>query len=77
MKAAKRCKSCRAFASSEEELRATGQYRVLTPNQMVEETSAKGPAAYVLCHPLMGGIPPETGWRSLRLLEKEVMPRLP
>jgi hypothetical protein len=26
---------------------------------------------------LMGGIPPETGWRSLRLLEKEVMPRLP
>jgi alkanesulfonate monooxygenase SsuD/methylene tetrahydromethanopterin reductase-like flavin-dependent oxidoreductase (luciferase family) len=62
---------------SEEDLRATGQYRVFTPNQFVELNAAKGPAAYVLCHPLMGGIPPETGWRSLRLLEKEVMPRLP
>jgi alkanesulfonate monooxygenase SsuD/methylene tetrahydromethanopterin reductase-like flavin-dependent oxidoreductase (luciferase family) len=61
---------------SEEELRATGQYRVLTPDQLVAETAPKGPAGYVLCHPLMGGIPPEVGWRSLRLLESEVMPRL-
>jgi hypothetical protein len=62
--------------TSEEQLRASGQYRVFTPDQFVERTAALGPAAYVLCHPLMGGIPPETGWRSLRLLEKEVMPRL-
>ena len=57
-------------------LRATGQYRVLTPDDFVAEISARGPMAFVNCHPLMGGIPPEVAWRSLRLLETEVMPRL-
>ena len=42
-----------------EALRATGQYRVLTPDQMVSELSEQGPFAFVAFHPLMGGIPPE------------------
>lgn len=57
-------------------LRATGQYRVITPDEMVEELQAKGPAAFAMFHPLMGGIPPELGWESLRLFEAEVLPRL-
>jgi hypothetical protein len=30
----------------------------------------------VLLHPLMGGIPPELGWESLELFERQVLPRL-
>ena len=35
-----------------------------------------GPFAFSMFHPLVGGLPPEAGWRSLRLLEREVLPRL-
>ncbi len=59
-----------------EALRATGQYRVLTPDQMVSELSEQGPFAFVAFHPLMGGIPPELAWDSLHLFEHEVLPRL-
>lgn len=57
-------------------LRATGQYRVLTPDEFVEEMKAKGEFGFALFHPMMGGIPPEVGWESLRLFENEVLPRL-
>ena len=56
-------------------LRATGQYRVLTPDQMVAELNDQGEFAFVAFHPLMG-IPPELAWESLRLFEHEVLPRL-
>jgi len=57
-------------------LRQLGQYRVLTPDQMVAELQAQGPFAFVAFHPLMGGIPPALAWESLRLFEHEVLPRL-
>jgi alkanesulfonate monooxygenase SsuD/methylene tetrahydromethanopterin reductase-like flavin-dependent oxidoreductase (luciferase family) len=57
-------------------LRATGQYRVITPDQMVAELQEKGPLGFGLFHPMMGGIPPALAWESLRLFEKEVLPRL-
>jgi alkanesulfonate monooxygenase SsuD/methylene tetrahydromethanopterin reductase-like flavin-dependent oxidoreductase (luciferase family) len=57
-------------------LRGTGQYRVITPDELVAELHAKGPYGFALFHPLMGGIPPEIGWESLRLFETEVLPRL-
>ncbi len=59
-----------------ETLRKTGQYRVLTPDQLVAELKDKGPYGFALFHPLMGGIPPELGWESLRLFESDVLPRL-
>jgi alkanesulfonate monooxygenase SsuD/methylene tetrahydromethanopterin reductase-like flavin-dependent oxidoreductase (luciferase family) len=59
-----------------EALRATGQYRVLTPDQMVSELSEQGPFGFVAFHPLMGGIPPELAWDSLHLFEHDVLPRL-
>jgi hypothetical protein len=57
-------------------LRATGQYRVLTPDDLVAELKVGGPFSFALFHPMMGGIPPELGWSSLRLFEEEVLPRV-
>jgi alkanesulfonate monooxygenase SsuD/methylene tetrahydromethanopterin reductase-like flavin-dependent oxidoreductase (luciferase family) len=58
------------------QLRATGQYRVLRPAELVTELSGPGPRSLTV-HPLMGGIPPKVAWESLRLLEQEVIPALP
>jgi alkanesulfonate monooxygenase SsuD/methylene tetrahydromethanopterin reductase-like flavin-dependent oxidoreductase (luciferase family) len=57
-------------------LRATGQYRVLTPDDLVGELKDAGPFGYALFHPMMGGIPPDLAWSSLHLFEHEVLPRL-
>ena len=59
-----------------DELRATGQYRVLTPSQLVAELQAGGPFASATLHPMMGGIPPAVAWESLHLIQDEVIPAL-
>jgi alkanesulfonate monooxygenase SsuD/methylene tetrahydromethanopterin reductase-like flavin-dependent oxidoreductase (luciferase family) len=56
-----------------DELRTTGQYRVLTPGQLVEEQKAS-PFPFVFLHPMCGGMPVELAWSSLRLFENEVLP---
>ncbi len=63
-------------ASDPDGLRQTGQYRVITPDELVAELKEKGPQGFALFHPLMGGIPPELAWESLHLFEREVLPRL-
>jgi alkanesulfonate monooxygenase SsuD/methylene tetrahydromethanopterin reductase-like flavin-dependent oxidoreductase (luciferase family) len=65
-----------ATVSDADTLRGTGQYRVLTPEQLVAELKAKGELGFAMFHPLMGGTPPELGWQSLRLFETEVLPKL-
>ena len=60
-------------ADSVDELRATGSYAVLTPEEYVEELRA-APFPFAMLHPMCGGTPPELAWSSLRLLEEEVMP---
>lgn len=62
--------------SSPDELRATGQYRVVTPDELAKELRDGGPYAFALFHPMMGGIPPELAWSSLHLFEREVLPQL-
>lgn len=60
-------------ARSVDDLRRSGVYRVVTPEECVrlaEETDQ------VLLHPLMGGLPPAIGWESLELFADEVLPRL-
>ena len=57
-------------------LAETGQYRVLTPDDLVTELQAKGPFGFTMFHPLCGGVPPDMAWESLRLFEHEVLPRL-
>ncbi len=55
------------------ELRASGSYDVLTPEEHVRELEAASfPFAFL--HPMCGGIPPELAWSSLRLFEREVLP---
>jgi hypothetical protein len=61
------------MVEDDEELRASGQYAVLTPEQLIQELK-DGPFPFTLLHPLCGGMPPELAWSSLRLFEKEVLP---
>jgi alkanesulfonate monooxygenase SsuD/methylene tetrahydromethanopterin reductase-like flavin-dependent oxidoreductase (luciferase family) len=56
-----------------DQLRATGQYRVLSPGQFVDEMKA-APFPSAMFHPLCGGMPPDLAWSSLRLFEHEVLP---
>jgi alkanesulfonate monooxygenase SsuD/methylene tetrahydromethanopterin reductase-like flavin-dependent oxidoreductase (luciferase family) len=56
-----------------DELRASGQYAVLTPEQFVDELKS-APVPFAQLHPMCGGIPPELAWSSLRLFEREVLP---
>jgi len=55
-----------------ERLKASGMWRVVTPDECVDLGRAAGA---VPLHPLMGGIPPEWGWESLELFVDRVMPR--
>ncbi|WP_405805746.1 LLM class flavin-dependent oxidoreductase [Streptomyces sp. NBC_01187] len=68
----------RARATTVQELREEGLYRFVTPQECLELV-ARQPEddRQVLLHPLCGGMPVEEGWRSLRLLAEEVIPRLP
>jgi len=65
-----------APVSDVDALRATGQYRVLTPDDLVAELAPKGPFGFAMLHPMVGGLPPALAWESLRLFETEVLPQL-
>ncbi len=73
-------KDQRAYAHargrSVEELRAEGKYRVLTPEQCLAYAAEKGERAAFHFPALVGGTPPEIGWRSLELFADKVMPFL-
>jgi hypothetical protein len=60
-------------AATEDEVRRSGVYRVVTPEQCMAIAAEHG---RVLLHPLMGGIDPQLGWASLRLFAEEVLPRI-
>lgn len=57
-------------------LRASGTYQVLTPIECIALLRELGEDAWVFVHPLMGGMDPELGWQSLKLLVDEVIPAL-
>ena len=61
---------------SAEELRASGDYPILTPEELIERARAMGPLDSILLHPLMGGLDPEFSWQCLRLVESRVLPAL-
>ena len=63
-------------AESIEDLKASPQYLVGTPDQVVEAAGqglADGRATF---NPLAGGLPPDISWASLELFASEVMPRI-
>ncbi|MFD9222126.1 LLM class flavin-dependent oxidoreductase [Streptomyces sp. NPDC060064] len=61
----------RSQATTVEELRREGVYRVVTPDECAE---ADGES--LVLHPLCGGMPLDEGWRSLHLFAERVLPRL-
>lgn len=58
-------------ARTVDDLRRSSAYRVVTPTQAVELVGRFGMLSLV---PLCGGVPPELAWRSLRLIEEQVLP---
>jgi alkanesulfonate monooxygenase SsuD/methylene tetrahydromethanopterin reductase-like flavin-dependent oxidoreductase (luciferase family) len=60
-------------AQSAGELRRSGVYSVVTPDECVALAKQHG---RIILHPLMGGMPPALGWEGLRLFETEVLPRI-
>jgi alkanesulfonate monooxygenase SsuD/methylene tetrahydromethanopterin reductase-like flavin-dependent oxidoreductase (luciferase family) len=56
-----------------DDLRASGSYLVLRPEEYVARIEAD-PASFPLLHPLCGGMPVDLAWASLRLFEHEVLP---
>jgi alkanesulfonate monooxygenase SsuD/methylene tetrahydromethanopterin reductase-like flavin-dependent oxidoreductase (luciferase family) len=61
------------LVSSIEELKASGSYIIVTPEAAVPLARQ---FKNLTLHPLMGGLDPEIGWRSLRLFVDEVLPAL-
>jgi len=59
-----------------DEVKASGRYRFLTPDQLIAEVRRAGDYGPIVMHPLVGGMPVEEAWRSVRLLTDEVLPAL-
>jgi len=56
-----------------DDLRSTGRYLVLTPEQCVAHIRAHGG---LFLKPLMGGLDPEIAWESLELISAKVLPAM-
>jgi alkanesulfonate monooxygenase SsuD/methylene tetrahydromethanopterin reductase-like flavin-dependent oxidoreductase (luciferase family) len=60
-----------------DDIRKSGKHRVLTPDECIALASELEAAHRpLILQPLIGGLPPEEGWKSLELCAKAVLPRL-
>jgi alkanesulfonate monooxygenase SsuD/methylene tetrahydromethanopterin reductase-like flavin-dependent oxidoreductase (luciferase family) len=59
-----------------DEVRASGRYRFLTPDQLVAEVRDADDYGPLVLHPLVGGMPVDEAWKSVQLLVEEVLPAL-
>jgi alkanesulfonate monooxygenase SsuD/methylene tetrahydromethanopterin reductase-like flavin-dependent oxidoreductase (luciferase family) len=59
-----------------EEVRASGRYRFLTPDQLISEVRDATDYGPMVLHPLVGGMPVDEAWRSVQLLVDKVLPAL-
>lgn len=59
-----------------ENLRASGLYQVLTPEQCIGLARQLGPTGQMFIHPLLAGLDPAVGWETLELLKTQVLPVL-
>jgi alkanesulfonate monooxygenase SsuD/methylene tetrahydromethanopterin reductase-like flavin-dependent oxidoreductase (luciferase family) len=62
----------RSFDTADE-LRESGMYEIVTPDDAVDLVRERGAVSF---KPLMGGLDPDLGWESLHLFESKVLPRL-
>jgi hypothetical protein len=60
-------------ATDVDQLRATGNFQIVTPEQCLEIGRR---CDEIMFDPLYGGIPPEIAWESLELFRTEVLPDL-
>ena len=58
------------------ELRESGSYRIVTPQECVDIARGLGADGGLELHPLVGGADPSLGWACLRLFDAEVLPVL-
>jgi alkanesulfonate monooxygenase SsuD/methylene tetrahydromethanopterin reductase-like flavin-dependent oxidoreductase (luciferase family) len=63
-------------AVSLEDLKQAPNIKVLTPDACFDYVKALGPDSQVTFHALLGGLDPALSWKSLRLFETAVHPRL-
>ena len=59
-----------------EEVRASGRYRFLTPEELIAEVQGADHYGPIVLHPLVGGMPVEEAWKSVQLLTEVVLPAL-
>ena len=59
-----------------DEVRASGRYRFLTPDQLIAEVRASPDYGPLVLHPLVGGMPVDEAWTSVQLLADKVLPAL-
>lgn len=62
-----------SHAKNVDELREEGIYQVLTPDECAARATETGA---VNLHPLVGGMPIDAGWESLRLYCEQVLPKV-
>ena len=65
--------SWRTAAQTVDDLRASSNYAIVTPDECVALVQRHGSA---ILHPLVAGIDPRIGWESLELVVSDVMPAL-
>lgn len=53
-----------------DEVRALGQYQILTPDEYADQLESEGEFPMAKLHPMVGGIPPELAWTHLHLFEE-------
>ena len=59
-----------------DEVRASGRYRFLTPDQLIAEVRDSKNYGPIVLHPLVGGMPVDEAWKSVQLLTDTVLPAL-
>ena len=59
-----------------DEVKASGRYRFLTPDQLIAEVRDATDYGPIVLHPLVGGMPVDEAWKSVQLLLDKVVPAL-
>ena len=59
-----------------DEVRASGRYRFLTPDELIAEYRSAPDFGPITLHPLVGAMPGEAAWEAVRLLTDSVLPAL-
>lgn len=69
-------KAVYSASTDADQLRASGAYQVVTPDECVAIAKSLGQGGRLAFHPLMGGMDPDLGWECLELVANKVLPQL-